>query len=310
MRQLLHIVSHCSKAILGDTYKSLDLLHGVVLGWGGRRSRGSVRRWRRVLVKIILHLSVELLCGLWLGTTGVAAPSLTAGVALLFDLCSGDRLRLGLWETDTSVSQVPYMKHGYTHAARSLRLFGAGAAGACCASTTTSIYKLLAFIKMDIGHSYLDRAFVNEQAVQLSGSLGGGIWVPEDNGGNPAAGAVLVVGQEDLLHRASGLVEVFLSGDTDQYFVDNRSHVASSRTSRLRSAVDSEHSALVVSIRGRSSGVNGRATKSSRMDNRSPRCRFRCEANPVAKNSPKSREPIKRSRSISSQFRVLLSSIR
>lgn len=57
---------------------------------------------------------------------------------------------------------------------------------------------------------YLDRTFVDEEAVQFPGGLGGGAWTLEDDGGNAAAGAVLVVGQEDFLDWASGLVEVFL----------------------------------------------------------------------------------------------------
>lgn len=61
-----------------------------------------------------------------------------------------------------------------------------------------------------VNSPYLHRAPVNQKSVQLSGGLGSGFRLAEDDGRNTLAGAVLVVSKHDLLDWACRLGEIFL----------------------------------------------------------------------------------------------------
>jgi hypothetical protein len=57
---------------------------------------------------------------------------------------------------------------------------------------------------------YLDRALIDEQAIQFLCGFGGGIRSCEGNRSNATAGAILVIGNHDFFDWSSGLMEVFL----------------------------------------------------------------------------------------------------
>ena len=72
--------------------------------------------------------------------------------------------------------------------------------------------------------SDLHRAAVNKEAVELLGSLRSSVGFGEDDRSNATAGAVLVVGEHNLLDGACRLGEVFLKcRQTISIFADSLS---------------------------------------------------------------------------------------
>lgn len=72
--------------------------------------------------------------------------------------------------------------------------------------------------KRDTTKAYLHGAAIDEETVEVLSSLGGSVGAHEDDGGDTAAGAVLVVGEHDTADGTRGLGEVFLERD-HQYCV-------------------------------------------------------------------------------------------